>query len=347
MRKFLYVCWGLTVALLAQGQVSFEIRSIDPVHLPIVIDSNTQVTRENGNLLLYSSAGDPFLNTFDSQFRLVKSEPVTILGRVAPYPLWIESTLRHGDAVYAWYHQERHGVCPNSTLAVPEIGALVSYDNGRIFHDLGVVLTSGAPVNCAARNGYFASGHGDFSVIADRNREYVYFLFGSYGGELGEQGVSIARMPFASLANPVGEVRKYFQGEWNEPGEGGRVTPVFPAAASWADAGTDSFWGPSIHWNTHLNAYVILMNRSCCEPQWPQEGTYLSSTADLSNPQSWTAPQRILPYGDWYPWLVNMAEDAGDEFGKRLRFFARDYSDLEIEFDPTPAAEGTLYTNIE
>lgn len=325
------------MAATTHAQVSFEIRSIDPVHLPIVIDSNTQVSREDGNVLLYSSAGEPFLNTFDSQFRLIKSEPVPIRNRVASYPLWIESTLRHeSGAVYGWYHQERMHVCPNSTLTVPEIGALVSHDNGRSFEDLGVVLTSGAPVNCSARNGYFASGHGDFSVIADRNRQFVYFLFGSYGGDRIEQGVAIARMPYASLAAPTGEVRKYHQGEWNESGIGGKLTPVLTASVSWAEAAADSFWGPSIHWNSHLNQFVMLLNRACCAPQWPQEGIYLSASPDLANPQSWSAPQQILPFGDWYPWLVNMDENAGDEFGKRLRFFSRDKSEFELELDPLP-----------
>ena len=74
------------------------------------------------------------------------------------------------------------------------------------------------------RNGYFAGGNGDFSVIPDERREYLYFLFSTYHREVAQQGVAVARMRYADRDRPVGKVHKWHAGRWSEPGRGGRVT---------------------------------------------------------------------------------------------------------------------------
>jgi hypothetical protein len=48
-----------------------------------------------------------------------------------------------------------------------------------------------------------------------------------------------------------------------------------------------------VHWNHHIQQYVILMNRAI-DPRWKQDGIYISFTPDLSDPNSWTEPLRIL-----------------------------------------------------
>ncbi|MGQ9919529.1 MAG: hypothetical protein ACUVS7_19205, partial [Bryobacteraceae bacterium] len=83
-------------------------------------------------------------------------------------------------------------------------------------------------------------------------------------------------------------VYKYYNGGWEEPGLGGRLTPIFPAVVPWNRENTDAFWGPSVHWNTALNRYVALMSHACCKPGWPQEGIYISFNPDLSDPAGWT-----------------------------------------------------------
>src|SRR4029078_1644474 len=137
---------------------------------------------------------------------------------------------------------------------------------------------------------------GDFSVILDHDRRYFYFMTSTYGGDASEQGVALMRMAIDDLPGPVGKVWKYYKGAWDEPGLGGRVTPVFPATVGWQESNTDSFWGPSVHWNKYLEKYVVLMNRSCCSPGWPQEGIYLSVASDIADPASWTTPVKILEY---------------------------------------------------
>lgn len=317
----------------AGAQVSFEILPAEPVLLPFVVDSNSPAFWRDGKLQLFSSAGDPLINTLDEQLQPIRTERV-VLNHDGHMPMWIESVWQDQyGTLYGWYHHERIGVCPNSNLTVPEIGAIISYDGGKTFTDLGIVLSSGEITNCFAQNGYFANGHGDFSVILDRQEKYFYFLFGSYGGDLSNQGVAIARMSFSNLRSPVGAVWKYHQGAWSQPGIGGWVTPIFPASVSWGESQTDAFWGPSIHWNNYLQRFVVLMNRSCCHPNWPQEGVYLTTNANLADPLGWTVPQKISGYDDWYPFVLGVGPgETSSEAGQRVRLFIRNVSEWELVF---------------
>jgi hypothetical protein len=212
--------------------------------------------------------------------------------------------------LFAWYHHEPGKICPGTGLTAPKIGAMVSYDNGVSFQDLGFILESGDPIDCSAQNGYFAGGNGDFSVIPDLNGGYFYFVFSNYGGDVSAQGIAIARMDFNDRYNPGGSVWKNYNGVFSEPGLGGRVTPIFPANVSWNSANTDAFWGPSIHWNSALNQFVMLLNHSCCSSGWPQEGIYLSWNPDISDPSGRAAPLRILDGIGWYPQILG--ESIGD-----------------------------------
>jgi hypothetical protein len=162
-----------------------------------------------------------------------------------------------------------------------------------------------------------------------------------------EQGVVMARMAFADRRNPVGAVYKYHAGEWQEPGLGGRVTPVFPAVRSWEGSDADAFWGPAVHWNKHLESYVVVLNRSCCKSGWPQEGIYLSDNHDLSNPQGWRRPVKILDAKaigfapGYYPQVVGAEEGETDSLaGEKARLYVKGVSKWEIVFirgEETPA----------
>jgi hypothetical protein len=256
--------------------------------------------------------------------------------------MWIEAAWQDEQTGYlfAWYHHEPQGVCGSVHLTAPKIGALFSADGGHSFQDLGIILEAGEPVDCTARNGFFAGGHGDFSVIPDREHGYFYFFFGNYGGPVERQGISVARMAFVDRWAPVGTVWKYADGEWNEPGIGGRVTPIFRAQRSWQVSDTDSFWGPSIHWNVHLQRFVILLNRSCCSTGWPQEGIYITFNAELDNPTGWRTPQQILSAEAlgfspaWYPQVAGMIPGETDStVGETARLYVKGISEWMLVFD--------------
>ena len=314
-----------------------ELQPAPFVQVPFQVDGNSPVSWKDGQLQFFTSDGTPVKAHGADQFAL--SQPTRIVvDRSDHLPMWIESVWTDDDGtVYGWYHNEPGGVCPDGKLTAPRIGAAVSYDGGSTFYDLGLVLTSPDPADCSAKNGFFAGGHGDFSVIPDRERAYFYFLFTNYGGDVIGQGIATARMAFEDRKMPSGAVWKYFAGAWAEPGLGGRVTPVFRAETSWQRADTDSFWGPAVHFNTSLESYVVLLNRACCKPGWPQEGIYASLNPDPGNPAGWSEPVRILRDIGWgpgyYPQVIGLGPGETDtEVGEGARLYVHGRSKWELVF---------------
>jgi hypothetical protein len=255
----LFLCsWAVLDA-----QTAFVRPAFSTTYPAPVVDGNSPGIWIGGTLRVYTSTGSPMAMSGGSVFNLSMDAAPVVEPR-DHYPIWIEATWADTDGtVYAWYHHEPASVCSNNNLTAPVIGALVSQDGGNTFRDLGVILSSGYAPDCTAQNQYFAGGHGDFSVILDRQRRYFYFLFGNYSGPAQNQGVGIARMAFQDRASPLGAVRKYYRGQWTQPGVGGPLTPIFPVAVPWGLSKTDALWGPAVHWNTHLKSYVVVMNRAC------------------------------------------------------------------------------------
>lgn len=333
---------ALSLAPFAPAQ-DVTIRRAPMLYMPGVVDSNSPVFWRDGLMYIINSTGAPRITAVVDQYSFDEGEVMPI--RVEPgdhMPMWIESVWQDEDGtLFAWYHHERTGVCRGSTLTVPEIGAMASLDGGYSYIDLGIVLSAGDPPDCSAKNGFFAGGHGDFSVIADPASGYFYFLFDNYGGDAESQGVSIARMAMSDRFQPVGAVYKYYNGAWEEPGIGGRVTPIFRAAVPWNKPNVDSFWGPSVHWNYALESYVVLMSRTCCEPGWPQEGIYITFNRDLSNPEGWTAPERLMSAEEigfapgYYPQIIGTGPYETDTVaGQTARLYIKGVSKWEITFTP-------------
>ena len=109
----------------------------------------------------------------------------------------------------------------------------------------------------------------------------------------------------------------------------------------WRHADPDGFWGPAVHYNWALDAYVMLLNRtSGGEADLVQEGIYASINRTLDDPTAWSPPLRIVRGGGWYPEVVGLEEGCGDtEAGAIARFFMAGFSAWTIEFSP-PAPFG-------
>ena len=124
----------------------------------------------------------PLSTTINSEFELTGG-------------MWLEATYRDEDgALYGWYHNEISGGCENEFLTVPRVGAMVSYDEGANWEDLGIVMQAPAESrNCETQNYFFAGGNGDFTVLLDPNKEYFYFYYGAYDREVEGQGRSARR----------------------------------------------------------------------------------------------------------------------------------------------------------
>lgn len=314
-----------------------ELRPAPQLAMPHEVDCNSPAFRSDGQLVLFNSAGHPFRSVGKSIFEMGPAQRCeydnkTNGGR------WIEAVWPDGNALYGWYHFEPAGLVPGTTLTAPKIGAVRSDDKGKNWRDLGIILESRpGTLKPGAQNGYFAGGNGDFSVMLDSAGQWLYFFFGNYAGELSEQGIAVSRMRWQDRDAPVGKVFKWRDGKFSEPGLGGRLTPIFPTSIAWERADCDSFWGPSVHWNTHLNCYVMLLNRAKGKG-WVQEGIYVSFSHDLSDPRSWSKPRKILSGGQWYPQAMGLGgvgreDECTDKLaGGVARFFMKGTSEHEIIF---------------
>ncbi len=312
-----------------------RLHPVSRVQFPAATDSNSPAFWEGDVLYVFNSAGHPYRAGGPNLFELGAARPVAFDNTVNG-GRWIEAVWRADDGtLYGWYHHEPAGVCPGTTLTAPKIGAARSEDKGATWTDLGFVLEARPEtLRCDAKNGFFAGGHGDFCVFLDPEQRYLYFLFGNYAGSLEEQGVAVARMEWQRRDAPVGHVWKWSQDGWTEPGIGGMVTPIFGASSAWEREDCDAFWGPSVHWNTYLQQYVMLLNRAC-GAGWIQEGIYVSFSTDLADPRSWSQPLKVLEGGSWYPQVMGLDDGlkGTDKLaGQRARFFMGGVSEYEIEF---------------
>ena len=98
--------------------------------------------------------------------------------------------------------------------------------------------------------------------------------------------------------------------EWTYPA----ATPLVAPTYAWHDTDerVDAFWGPSVHWNTALEQYVMLLNRSKDE-NYSQEGIYVSYAPTLDDPSLWTPPVKLLNGGKWYPQVVGSSLGTGTD----------------------------------
>jgi hypothetical protein len=249
-------------------------------------------------------------------------------------------------AWYGYYHHERPAdLCGRPDRQLPRIGAMRSTDNGATWTDLGIVLD--APPGseaCDSSNRFVLGGVGDVTAALDRDHQDVYLYFSQYGRAGVAQGVAVARLAWADRDAPVGKVTIWNAGAWLPPIEdperdrGWRYpagTPLVASQQPFHDGSplNDVFWGPSIHWNTYLDQYVMLLNRAKDEV-FGEEGIYVSFSPVLSDPASWSAPKKLLSGGEWYPQVIGSESGTGTDrtAGQRARFFMMGKSTRMIEF---------------
>lgn len=352
---------GSTVVALHAEQPSAVIRAAPRMAFPGIVvakdadprsdgdvDCNSPAHWDGDTLFMFYSLGHPYRSSGPSLAALSRPSVRTVYDNEVEWrevkrqgERWIEATWKAPDGrLYMWYHNEPHPVCGKPSLTAPRIGTMVSTDNGLHWKDLGLILEAPADaLNCDTVNTYFAGGNGDFSVIPDRRADYLYFFISTYNKDVAEQGVAVARMRITERDEPRGKVFKWHKGQWNEPGLGGHVTPIVPVTADWHRSRVDAFWGPSIHWNTYLNQWVILLNRAI-DKDWGQEGIYVSFNPDLARPEGWSRPLRVmdaasLEKSKWYPQVlgIDAARRETDKLAGRVaRLFVAGLSKWEIVF---------------
>ena len=267
------------------------------------------------------------------------------------YGVWMEAVLPDDQGRwYGYYHHERPAdECGRPDRELPRVGAARSLDRGRTWADLGVVLDAPpGTAACQSTGRFVIGGVGDVSAMLDRDGRYLYLFFSQYERDASLQGVAVARMPWASRDAPGGAMAVWSDSTWlpaspiigDDPETPTGViypagTPLVRATRPFHDgsATADVFWGPAVHWNTHLEQYVMLLNRAEDE-RFTQEGIYVSFAAALDDPRAWSSPARILRGGEWYPQVAGLEPGQGTDrlAGASARFFITGTSSHSIEF---------------
>ena len=252
--------------------------------------------------------------------------------------VWIESVVPDDTGTwYAYYHHERAAdSCGRPDRQLPRIGALRSPDRGVTWHDLGIILDApGGTEACASANRFVLGGVGDVTAVLDADKKDVYLYFSQYLRDPSAQGVAVARLAWADRDQPAGKLFIWRAGVWL-PDSQRAGTPLVGASQPFHDpsAASDVFWGPSIHWNTYLDQYVMLLNRAK-DDAFNQEGIYASFSPTLAVPTQWTTPVKIMHGGTWYPQVIGteLATGTDRRAGKRARFFMTGRSDRVIDFE--------------
>jgi len=289
-----------------------------------------------------------------------------------PTPMrWIESVYRRpaDGALFGLYHLEegpyvRCGApFERPYLSVPHIGLARSDDDGLSWRNLGLILSDGSfPIHCDLPIRFFAGGVGDPSMAVGPDSAYAYIAFTDYSGrDPATQGIQLARLALVDLDAPLhpdgrSKALRWHRGAWSGPGlqgiPGARVgqtwapvplgqgTPLLPPARSWQDPAGGGFWGPSLSWNTHLGAFVLLLNNVSGARAFDAEGNYITYVPDMAAPMPVPrVPQRLqdLPGAPASGWYVQALGDPAMQgtsalTGQDARLFVGDRSTVRLRF---------------
>ena len=247
---------------------------------------------------------------------------------------------------------------PSTATAVCRIGIMRSTNGGHSWQNRGIFIEDKQarlilrPDNTAIN---FAGGTGDPSAVASNG--FLYLFYGEYGypgkydhnsynAEVEHNGqcISVARIALSELDNPAGKARRWDGTGFNAPFDsvGKPVAAlVIPTAQGGGAASSPTakyYWGPSVSWNSYLNAWVMLMAKAE-GPSWKGNSIYVSfnTNKDLgvgNNSQQWSAPQLLVKKPGhvlWYPSLQPLATP-GDvaakntclRLGQKARLFYKD-----------------------
>ena len=311
-------------------------------------DGNSPVLAEQGGVTVFFSDYVPRGRTFRRRSERARtvdgtSVPVQLIDDPDPeVGKWIEAVWRDpGGVLRGWYHAEELAPC-TARLFVPHIGEVVSHDDGSSWRCRGEILRApSAEIDCSWRNGFFAGGYGDLSVVPDRHGDFLYLAFSSYRQDEAAQGVVMARLPAKRPAKPSHGLELWCSDGWRAAAEDRVAKPLWPQVRGWRHADPTGFWGPAVHYNQALGAYVMLLNRTANgAANLVQEGIYLSISDAIEDPHGWSEPLQLVRGGAWYPQVVGLDDGQGDAVaGSSARFFMGGFSAWEIElFTPGRAS---------
>ena len=212
---------------------------------------------------------------------------------------WLMSVFRHNesDTLIGFYHGESHWYPRNGDFTAWKSTCLAySYDNGYTWVDKGQIITSNTPKPESRRWG----GSGDCCVIWDsvNNRWNCYHQ---------EHNIRLA-VSYDPLGAP-GTWKKYYNGEFNEEGLGGKSSPL-------SDISSIAGSNPSVHWNTFYNKWVMVYY------SWAG-GIYVSLSGDGVN---WEYPKKIVHKNPYDVTQATIIGETDTKAGKLARLYYAEFN---------------------
>ncbi len=200
------------------------------------------------------------------------------------------AAVRDGSSLFAFYQaQDLENLPTDTALGVSgfflSIGVAESDDDGKTWAKKGQIVRSEKPKDWAFDPRQGGRGIGLAGGIADNKDKKLFYLYytnlstpqGGTGGQ-----IAVARCDLKNGPPLPGNWKKYYEGKFEEPGLGGKETPVIDAYSS-GHAGT-RYGRPSF--STPLGKYVMAYNVTQAS-EWQEDvapknsGIYVATSDDL------------------------------------------------------------------
>jgi hypothetical protein len=150
------------------------------------------------------------------------------------------------------------------------LGLAKSADDGSTWEDLGLIISGPQPYDA---QGALDIGDGNLVVATDKStlQKYFYIYFpehcwiNSTTFCSGFTYLSVARAPYEALLTAAfldssttvpGLFHKYYNGQWDQPGMGGKASELFPAVTGETDG------DPQVVWSAYRNRFVMIMDNA-------------------------------------------------------------------------------------
>jgi hypothetical protein len=148
------------------------------------------------------------------------------------------------------------------------LGLAKSADEGSTWEDLGLIISGPQPYTA---KGALDIGDGNLVVATDptTSQKYFYIFFpehcwiNSTKFCSGFTYLSVARAPYEALLKAAMDgttaselFHKYYEGQWHQPGMGGKASELFPTVTGETDG------DPQVVWSAYRKRFIAIMDNS-------------------------------------------------------------------------------------
>jgi len=298
-----------------------------PVAQPYTLDQLPGITHYQGTLYMLGNAGTMWNNADDNTWNgwaLRKGSSMEDLVELSqprmdanfPYlrtegndwcyywlmGLWVdESTGVFYSIAYSEYNYMNEWA---SEAKERRLGLAMSDDQGKTWTYEGDIVTQDKSSPPPANSQYYGVGDISFSLPGD-GYAYIYYKKGYYSLttlDRTQQDISVARCALNDRLAP-GKWKKFYDGQWDEAGLGGKESVVIPFV------------------NIATVAYNIYLDRFVCIGNAPSGRSFISFATDMER-QDWTERDFSFPdITSFYNWQVNREDSNPHHMGQQFELY--------------------------